>query len=53
MSNIIYVTFYRSLSQDKMFTKIMLPMLKLYTNYDFHELFLKKSSLYTFFVIPF
>jgi hypothetical protein len=25
----------------KMFTKIMLPMLKLDTNYGFHELFLK------------
>jgi hypothetical protein len=35
MGNIIFVAFYR-----KIFTKIMLSMLKLNTNYSFHELFL-------------
>ena len=29
-----------AIARDKNFTKIMLPMLKLYTNYGFHELFL-------------
>jgi len=29
------------IAQDKMFTKIMLPMLKLNTNYGFNELFLE------------
>jgi len=30
---------------DKIVTKTMLPMLKLYTNYSFHELFLKCTAL--------
>ena len=40
-----FVTFYHSLSLGINFlTKIMLPMFKLYTNYDFHELFLKHKQ---------
>jgi hypothetical protein len=39
------VTFYHSLSlRINFLTKIMLPMLKLYANYDFHELFLKHKQ---------
>jgi hypothetical protein len=30
-------------ARDKYFTKIMLPILKLDTNYGFHELFLNKN----------
>jgi hypothetical protein len=29
---------------DEMFTNIMIPMLKLHTNYGFHELFLIKNT---------
>ena len=36
MGDIILV----AIAWDKKFKKIMLPMLKLYTNYGFHELFL-------------
>jgi hypothetical protein len=40
MGYIILVTFYPSLPLWIKFYKIMLPMLKLDTNYGFHELFL-------------
>jgi hypothetical protein len=39
MGDIILV----AIARDKNFKKIMLPMLKLDTNYGFHELFLKYS----------
>jgi len=43
MGKIFFIAFYRDLAfaRDKIFTYIMLPMLKLDTNCGFHELFLK------------
>jgi hypothetical protein len=34
-----------AIAQDKLFKKIMLPMLKLDTNSGFHELFLKHTVI--------
>ena len=44
-SNIIVQEYKGSLG-IKMFTKIMLPILKLHTNYGFHELFLKQNIIF-------
>jgi hypothetical protein len=44
--DIIFVAFYPLLSHGiNLFTKIMLPILKLDTNHGFHELFLKYSAI--------
>ena len=56
MNNIIFVTYYYSLSLGKIFLKkVMLPMLKLDTNYGFHELILKQKqsmNIWLTFLLP-
>jgi len=47
MGNIIFIAIVSlAVVRDNIFTKIMLPMLKLDTNYGFNELFLKSLFLY-------
>ena len=41
MGSIIYIGY---IARDNIFMKIMIPMLKLYTNYGFHELFFNERE---------
>ena len=38
-NTVIKLTIYFNVARDKIFTKIMLPMLKLNINYGFHDFF--------------
>lgn len=48
-------TLFVAIARDKDFTKIMFPMLKLYTSYGFLELFLNNTSqgkMSMFYILP-